>query len=234
MMGSGNEYLQSAAFAKPGLSVVSGYGMEDLRVYDILINGGSFPVSVAGFPVTPAPVADISVSPSATPSPVVVASAVAPAVSVGVFADVASTSISVPPVGVSLDGLDYFTLSFYDPLIGRDFPDIRHVNCSRWDDLSQDCLSALRSGDDFRDYYAGHSVRSYSAGACRYELFIQKAEFEVLSPSWLRDLTPLIRCMDTGEAVQDRWLDVLIQWRDLPMPYEDFPWGELVIVRRVK
>lgn len=118
--------------------------------------------------------------------------------------------------------------SFYDPLIGKDKPEISLVNCPEWNTVTQDCDGTLRSGDDFRDWYN-------KAAACTEELYLQRAQFVVVSPDWLVKLFPNgFICLDTGGAVKGLFYDFLIRWQDMPMAWEKTPWGSAVILRRVK
>jgi len=116
--------------------------------------------------------------------------------------------------------------SFYDPLIGRDKPEIALTNCANWDTEKNDCLSMLRDGTDFRAQY-------FRAAACRYDLFIARAKFKVLAPEWLKTLFPDgFTCVDTGDAVNGIWFDFLIPWRSMPFPWEQTPWGTPIALLR--
>jgi hypothetical protein len=118
--------------------------------------------------------------------------------------------------------------SFYDPEIGRDKPEIALVNCAKWNAETKQCDSLLNNGERYQDNY-------YKAAACRYDLYLQKAEFEVLAPDWLRALFPAgFVCKDTGEAVTGLFFDFLIPWQSMPMAWDQTPWGSPIALRRLK
>ena len=119
------------------------------------------------------------------------------------------TSTSVP--------YETFRLSFYDPNIGKYFPDKAFTNCFDWDTTNQVCRSTTSSGYRHEEFY-GRGL------ACpeRYPL---GTVFRVLRPV---QLAGDWYCIDRGGAVTDDWLDFLIQYPDGLWTGEninDFPWG---------
>jgi len=118
--------------------------------------------------------------------------------------------------------------SFYDPMIGKDKPEIRYINCDQWNDVTQYCDSALRNGERWEDNY-------FIAAACPYDLYMAGAYFEVVSPDWLVKLFPAgFTCKDTGEAVTGLFIDFLIPWQSMPMAYEKTPWATPITLRRIR
>jgi hypothetical protein len=129
-----------------------------------------------------------------------------------------------PPTAVP----EAYRFSFYDPVIGRDIPEIAEVNCESWNYETQDCDSFMRSGLDWRLYYR-------RAAACPYDLFAARAAFVVVSPDWLAALFPDgFECLDTGSSVVYPYIDFLIEWRSMPMPFNQTPWGTPVVLQRVR
>lgn len=121
-----------------------------------------------------------------------------------------------------------YKFSFYDPMIGLDKPEIAELNCANWNYETLNCDSALRNGEDFRTNYL-------RAAACPYDLYIAAAQFEVVSPDWLRALFPYgFVCKDTGELVVYPYIDFLIPWKSMPMPYDKTPWTDPVTLRRLR
>jgi len=118
--------------------------------------------------------------------------------------------------------------SFYDPMIGKDKPEIRYINCGDWNDVTQYCDSALRNGERWEDNY-------FIAAACPYDLYMAGAHFRVISPDWLVALFPNgFTCKDTGELVTGLFIDFLIPWRSMPMPYESTPWATPITLQRIR
>ncbi|MDP1713933.1 MAG: hypothetical protein Q8L41_04240 [Anaerolineales bacterium] len=118
--------------------------------------------------------------------------------------------------------------SFYDPMIGKDKPDIALINCENWNFATQYCDSKLRNGERWEDNY-------FLAAACPYDLYLAGAFFEVVSPDWLKALFPRgFTCKDTGEMVMDLFIDFLIPWGSMPMPYDQTPWGDPITLMRLR
>jgi len=118
--------------------------------------------------------------------------------------------------------------SFYDPMIGKDKPEIRFINCEKWNDVTQYCDSTLRNGEDW-------AVNYFTSAACPYDLYMAGAYFRVISPDWLVTLFPVgFVCKDTGDAVTGLFIDFLIPWRSMPMPYEQTPWGTPITLQRIR
>jgi len=118
--------------------------------------------------------------------------------------------------------------SFYDPMIGKDKPEIRYINCDEWNDVTQYCDSAMRSGESWEANY-------FRAAACPYSLYVERAEFLVVSPDWLVKLFPNgFVCKDTGEAVTGQFIDFLIPWKSMPMDYSETPWATAITLQRIK
>lgn len=118
--------------------------------------------------------------------------------------------------------------SFYDPMIGKDKPEIAEINCAKWNYETNYCDSALRSGERWEDNY-------FISAACPYDLYVARAHFEVVSPQWLKDLFPRgFTCKDTGELVTGLFIDFLIPWRSMPMPYDQTPWGTPITLMRTR
>ena len=131
------------------------------------------------------------------------------------------------PTSVGFTDVDYVLFSFYDPLIGKDKPEIRFLNCEKWNDSTQDCDSAMRSGDNFRDFYS-------RAAACPLDWYNARAVFKVLHPEWLAKIMPEFECLDTGGAVVHPYVDFLIRWKDMPFEYAKIPWRTPVILQRTR
>ena len=118
--------------------------------------------------------------------------------------------------------------SFYDPMIGKDKPDIAFINCENWNAVTQYCDSQLRNGETWEANY-------FISAACPYDLYLAGARFEVVSPAWLLALFPQgFTCKDTGEAVTGLYIDFLIPWANMPMPYDQTPWGTPITLMRLK
>lgn len=118
--------------------------------------------------------------------------------------------------------------SFYDPAIGKDKPEIAQINCDQWNYTTLTCDSPLRNGERWQDNY-------FISAACPYELYIAAAQFEIVSPEWLKILFPRgFTCKDTGDAVTGLYIDFLVPWRNMPMPYEQTPWGAPITLMRVR
>jgi len=211
-----------------------------------------FGLPVLGFSV-PRPFF-LSALPSPTPKPEYYFGAIVPTPTVGISAefyassdgvllaglqtqtafDVLQLSITptVTPSPSATPGLNYplsnHLFSFYDPLIGRDIPEIAEVNCGQWNYETKYCDSALRSGEPWELNY-------FRASACPYALFVERAEFLVVSPDWLKVLFPDgFVCKDTGELVTHPFIDFLVPWRSMPMPYADTPWRAPITLMRIK
>lgn len=124
--------------------------------------------------------------------------------------------------------LSNFQFSFYDPMIGLDKPEIAELNCGDWNYSTNYCDSPLRNGEPWEQNYL-------KAAACPYDLYVAGAQFEVVSPDWLHALFPLgFVCKDTGELVIYPYIDFLIPWRSMPMPYENTPWTTPITLRRLR
>lgn len=118
--------------------------------------------------------------------------------------------------------------SFYDPMIGKDKPEIALINCESWNYTTLYCDSKMRNGEEWKDNY-------FIAAACPYDLYMAGAFFEVASPNWLATLFPQgVICKDTGEAVTGLFIDFLIPWQSMPMAYDKTPWGTPIALRRIK
>lgn len=140
------------------------------------------------------------------------------------------------PVSTSEPGprkLDYALLSvkrlsFYDPDIGKAYPEIAEVNCVSWNYQTQNCDSTLSDGSDWRLQYE-------TVAACDLADYERRAVYRILSPEWLRERVPVFLCADTGAAVQGNIIDLLLHWDDLPGGYTlaTFPWLTEIIVEEV-
>jgi hypothetical protein len=118
--------------------------------------------------------------------------------------------------------------SFYDPMIGRDKPDIALINCENWNFETQYCDSKLRNGERWEDNY-------FISAACPYDLYLAGAHFQVISPDWLKLLFPQgFTCKDTGEAVTGLFIDFLIPHNQMPMAYDLTPWGTPITLMRTR
>lgn len=114
-----------------------------------------------------------------------------------------------------------FRLSFYDPAIGRYFPDKATVNCLQWDVLTKTCNSKLNGGKDDYSYWYRRGL------ACPPQLpFFTK--IEVVTP---QELAGVWTCIDRGGLIVDDWLDFLLHYPDQVWTGYDldlFPWGSTV------
>jgi len=149
-----------------------------------------------------------------------------------VFAPTVTPFPTVTPLPSPTAGYNYplsnHKFSFYDPMIGKDKPDIRFINCDKWNDVTQYCDSALRNGEAWENNY-------YIAAACPYDLYLAGAYFQVVSPDWLVALFPNgFTCKDTGEAVTGLFIDFLIPWRSVPFEYGAVPWGTPITLMRIR
>jgi len=118
--------------------------------------------------------------------------------------------------------VELYRLSFYDPMIGRFFPDIALINCAVWDVMTNSCVSSLANGDDFRDWYGrglacppGHQLGDV---------------LHVIYPEQLRgDWT----CVDRGGGIEGDLLDFLLLYPDdiwTGYNLDNFPWASPVVV----
>jgi len=108
----------------------------------------------------------------------------------------------------STPSLHIFRLSWYDPDIGRIYPDAALTNFHDWDYQASVCRSRLSSGDDYRDWY-GRALacpNEYPIGTI-YRVYLP-AE---LAGDWV--------CLDRGGAVVGDILDFLLRYPD------QVPWG---------
>jgi len=128
-----------------------------------------------------------------------------------------STYVYSSPTPVVL----YFRLSFYDPNIGRYFPDKAEVNCLQWDFEKKECHSKLLGGTDVFSNWYGRGL------ACPAE-FPFYTKFQVVNPP---QLAGLWTCVDRGGLIVGNWLDFLLRYPDQVWTGYDldlFPWAETV------
>lgn len=114
-----------------------------------------------------------------------------------------------------------FRLSFYDPNIGRYFPDKAQINCLTWDFATQTCNSKLNGGLD--DFYVW-----YRRGLACPPALPMYAKVTVVSPEQLKGTWT---CIDRGDLVTDNWLDFLLRYPDQVWTganLNNFPWGSTV------
>lgn len=112
-------------------------------------------------------------------------------------------------------------LSFYDPEIGRYFPDIASVNCADWDSVNKVCNSKLLYHQmDYSDWYG----RGVACPPALPDLAVLRVVYpEQLAGDWA--------CVDRGDAVTDNWLDFLLRYPDQVWTganLNNFPWGSPV------
>jgi len=116
-----------------------------------------------------------------------------------------------------------FLLSFYDPDIGRLFPEIALINCHTWNFDTKVCESPMGNGEDHRENY-------WKALACP-KYYEYGTVFVVSSPSWLAGEWI---CKDHGDLIlpQGEYLDFLIPVNDILARFDgninNFPWSSLV------
>lgn len=131
---------------------------------------------------------------------------------------------TIEPVGFGLYPVMNFYLSFYDPAIGKFFPEIAEVNCLQWDNELKDCISKVNNGTE-------HYFVYYRRGAaCPPPLSIGQ-RFRIVSPIELRNISVEWVCIDRGGAIQDYWLDFMLQYpQDIWTGdnLDNFPWGSEV------
>lgn len=154
----------------------------------------------------------VSVPPSYSQPPPIPVSTPTPIV---IRVDVVPPATSTPSVQ-----LRYFKLSFYDPAIGRYFPQVASVNCANWDSVNQQCLSVMSNGDTYLNWY-GRGV------ACPPPLQLGDLVRVVYPPQLVGDWT----CVDRGGAVVDGYLDFLLRYPDMVWTgynLDNFPWSSTV------
>jgi len=167
---------------------------------------------------------------TATPADRLVSTAlpVASATASPVSADSGFGGVPLFPVSPTPPGQDGsvrkdFLLSFYDPDIGRLFPEIALINCHTWNFETRVCESPLGNGEDHRLYY-------WRALACP-KYYPYETVFRVLSPSWLIGDWP---CKDHGDLIkpQGEYLDFLLPVNDVMARFDgninNFPWSTKV------
>ena len=156
-----------------------------------------------GLSASPTPAFVSEPLPILTPTPIIIQVEVLP-------------QFTVTPV----NELQYFKLSFYDPAIGRHFPEIATVNCAAWDAVAGECRSLMSNGDSFMNWY-GRGV------ACPPPLQLGDL-VRVVYPSQLAgDWT----CVDRGGAIVDGYLDFLLRYPDMIWTgynLNNFPWASTV------
>lgn len=137
-----------------------------------------------------------------------------------------SPTVTPVPVGVGLYPVMTFKLSFYDPAIGKYFPEIASVNCLDWSIELQDCLSKVNKGTEHYFVYYRRGV------ACPPPLHIGQ-RFRVVSPIELRNISTEWLCIDRGGAIHDYWMDFMLKYPDdiwTGDNLDNFPWGSDVVV----
>lgn len=119
-----------------------------------------------------------------------------------------------------------FKLSFYDPAIGRIFPEIALVNCAVWDAYLNDCTSKVNHGQD-------HYSLWYRRGVACPAPFIIGQRFRVISPPELVAVSSEWQCIDRGGAIVDGYLDFMLRYPDdiwSGVNLNAFPWNYPVVV----
>lgn len=188
---------ESEAYKLMGITPKSFVSLDGVRLDDVQLGdeGQHEPPITQSPTVTPAP----TLTPVPEYTPVVVVSTPTPE----------PTATNVP--------YETFRLSFYDPNIGKYFPDNAFTNCFDWDPAAEVCRSTTASGYRHEEFY-GRGL------ACpdRYPL---GTVFRVLRPV---QLAGDWYCIDRGGAITDDWLDFLLQYPDglwTGANINDFPWG---------
>lgn len=132
------------------------------------------------------------------------------------------------PTGTAIQTLT-FKLSFYDPAIGRIFPDIAFINCAVWDTYLQDCTSKVNHG---RDHYS----LWYRRGVACPAPFVVGQKLRILSPFELAAISSEWVCIDRGGAIVDGYLDFMLRFPDdiwSGPNLNDFPWNYPVVVELI-
>jgi len=132
---------------------------------------------------------------------------------------------AVPPTP-SQDDIQFFKLSFYDPAIGRFYPEIASVNCAVWDPAAQECRSLMSNGDTFMNWY-GRGV------ACPPPMQLGDVVRVVYPPQLVGDWT----CVDRGGAIVNGYLDFLLRYPEMIWTgynLNHFPWSSTVQAYHLK
>lgn len=119
-----------------------------------------------------------------------------------------------------------FRLSFYDPAIGKYFPEVRFVNCAVWDEALNDCISKVNNNSDHYSIWYRRGV------ACPPPLQIGQ-RIRILSPPELVSINEYWTCIDRGGAIVADYLDFMLEypvdvWTGLDI--NDFAWQAPVMV----
>lgn len=137
-----------------------------------------------------------------------------PVIPTGTPSPVPTSTITMKVEGVLLK------LSFYDPDIGRIFPEVAKVNCASWSFEQQLCMSYTVGGNDFHQWYK-------KGAACPPPMHIGdwlKVYYpEQLAGDWV--------CIDRGGAIQNGYVDFLLKYPDdiwTGYNLSAFPWSSTV------
>lgn len=130
---------------------------------------------------------------------------------------------SITPTLPFVEEVYMFKLSFYDPAIGKYFPDnptIGHMNCSQWNESSLTCESNMSDGTPFYDEYG-------KAIACPPPL----QNGDILRVVYPEQLAGDWTCRDRGWAIENGVVDFLLRYPDMIWTgnnLNNFPWWSTV------
>lgn len=140
----------------------------------------------------------------------------------GITPTIAPTLTPTPTQGLHSQPVQ-LKLSFYDPNIGKYFPDnpkVGQINCALWDTVSLTCNSTMADGSPFALYYG-------KAAACPPPM----QNGDLLRVSYPTQLAGDWICMDRGWAIDRGYIDFLLRYPDMVWTGYDlnsFPWWSTV------
>lgn len=139
------------------------------------------------------------------------------------FTPLPTSTMTPLPTATKQPEMLMFKLTFYDPEIGRYFPDnpkVGYMNCAVWDEVSLKCLSTMADGTPFYDEYG-------KAVACPPPL----QNGDILRVVYPEQLAGDWTCRDRGWAIENGYLDFLLRYPDMVWTGYDlnnFPWWSTV------